>query len=164
LNWVDAVILAALAWFTFAAFHAGLIREVITIAGAVLGIALGGLFYEELAEDVKVAVDSEETARIVAFAMIVGAVVLASQLIAFFLKQAASLLLLGIFDSLGGAVIGLIKGFLLVELGLIVAITFHSLGLQDDVQRSELAPFFLDILPVLRAILPGEFKSQIDAF
>jgi membrane protein required for colicin V production len=164
LNWIDFIILGSLAWFAFAAFHAGLIREVVTIIGAVFAVALAGLFYTELAEDVKVAVDDDQTARIIAFAMIFGAVVLASQLLALFLKHAASLLMLGLFDSLGGAVVGLLKGFVFVEIALIAAITFDSLGLVNDVDGSVLAPFFLKALPVLKAILPGEFKNAVDGF
>jgi membrane protein required for colicin V production len=161
LNWIDFIILGSLAWFAFAAFHAGLIREVVTIIGAIFAVALAGLFYTELAEDVKVAVDDEQTARIIAFAVIFGAVVLASQLLALFLKHAASLLML---DSMGGAVIGLLKGFIFVEIALIAAITFDSLHLVNDVEGSALAPFFLDALPILKAILPGEFKNAVDSF
>jgi membrane protein required for colicin V production len=164
LNWVDIVILVTLVWFTYSAFSAGLIREVVTIAGAILGVALAGLFYMDLAEDVTVAIEDERTAEIVAFAIIFGATVLASQLIALFLKQAASLLLLGLFDSVGGAVIGFLKGFVFVEIGLIVAITFTSLGLVKAVDDSILAPLFLDLLPFLKAILPTEFQNAIDAF
>lgn len=164
MNWVDILILAILVWFTFSAFHAGLIREVITIVGAIAAVALAGLFYRELAADVEVAVEDKQTAQIIAFAMIFGATVLASQLVALFLKQAASLLLLGIFDSLGGAVIGLVKAFVFVEIGLIAAITFPSLGLQRAVDNSALAPIFLDLLPILKAILPREFKNAIDTF
>jgi len=151
-------------WFTYAAFHAGMIREVITIVGAVFAVALAGLFYEELAQDVRVAVDSEETARIIAFAMIFGATILASQLTALFLKQAASLLLLGLADSIGGAVIGFIKGFVFVEIGLILMITFESLGLDGAVEGSALAPFYLDFIPILKLILPAEFKDAINGF
>lgn len=164
MSWIDIAILATLAWFTYAAFHAGMIREVITIIGAVFAVALAGLFYQELAEDVRVAVDDEETARIIAFGMIFGATVLASQLTALFLKQAASLLLLGLFDSIGGAFIGFLKGFVFVEIGLVLAITFPSLGLQGTVDDSALAPVFLDFLPFLKAILPAQFKDAIDAF
>jgi membrane protein required for colicin V production len=164
LNWIDFVIIAALAWFTYAAFHAGMIRELITIAGAVFAVALAGLFYKELAEDVKVAVDNQQTAEIIAFGMIFGATVLASQLLALFLKQAASLLMLGLMDSLGGAVIGLFKGFVFVEIALIIAITFTTLGLEGAVDDSTIAPLFLDLLPVLKAILPSEFKNAVDGF
>jgi membrane protein required for colicin V production len=164
LSWIDIAILATMIWFTYAAFHAGMIREVITIVGAIFAVALAGLFYEELAEDVRVAVDSEETARIIAFAMIFGATILAAQLSALFLKQAASLLLLGLADSVGGAVIGFIKGFIFVEIGLILAITFESLGLDGAVEDSALAPVFLDFLPFLKLILPAEFKDAVNEF
>jgi uncharacterized membrane protein required for colicin V production len=164
LNWVDALILITFAWFTYAAFHAGAIREIVTIIGAVFAVALAGVFYQDLAADVRVGVEDEETARIIAFATIFGATVLASQLIAMFLKQAASLLMLGLFDSIAGAAIGMTKAFVFVEIALIAAITFPSLGLERTIDRSAFAPFFLDILPLLKLILPGEFKSAIDAF
>jgi uncharacterized membrane protein required for colicin V production len=164
LNWVDAVILATLAWFTYSAFNAGLIREVITVVGAILAVALGGLFYTDLAKDIDVAIKDPQASRVVAYAIIFGAVLLATQLVAIFLKQAASLLFLGLADSLGGAVIGLAKGFILVEIALIVGITFTNLHLYDDISHSSLAPFFLDILPVLKGILPAEFKNAVDAF
>lgn len=164
MSWIDIAILVTMIWFTYAAFQAGMIREIITIVGAIFAVALAGLFYTELAQDVHVAVDNEETARIIAFCMIFGATILASQLAALFLKQAASLLLLGLADSVGGAVIGFIKGFIFVEIALIMMITFGALGLEDTVEDSALAPFFLDILPVLKLILPGEFKDAINAF
>jgi membrane protein required for colicin V production len=164
LNWVDAAILLTLAWFTYTAFHAGFIREAITFIGAVLAVMLAGLFYLQFAEDVEVAVSDPQTARIIAFAIIFGATILASQLLAMFLKSAASLLLLGFLDSLGGAAIGIIKGIILVEIGLIVAITFPALGLERAVRESMLAPVFLDFLPFLRPLLPSEFRDAIDAF
>jgi len=164
LNWVDIAILVSFAFFTYSAFHAGLIREIITILGAIFAVALAGLFYLDLAKDVQVAVDNEQTAHVIAFATIFGATVLASQLLALFLKQAASLLMLGLADSLGGALIGLVKGFIFVEIALIVGITFPSLGVLKAIESSAFAPFFFNALPVLKAILPGEFKTAIDGF
>jgi uncharacterized membrane protein required for colicin V production len=163
-NWVDIAILAVLAWFTYAAFHAGFIREIITILGAILAVALAGLLYQNLATDIDVAVDHPETSRIIAFAVIFGAVVLASQLLALFLKQAASLLMLGLFDALAGAVVGFLKGFIFVEMALIAGVTFTELGVESAIENSAFAPFFLDFIPLLKHILPGEFKDAVDAF
>jgi membrane protein required for colicin V production len=164
MNWVDLAIVASLGWFTFAAFQAGLIREVVTIAGAVAAVALAGIFYTELAKDVMVAIDDEQTSRLVAFAMIFGATVLASQLIAFFLKQVASLFFLGGMDKIGGAALGFLKGLVFVEIALIIALTFPTLGVTDAVRGSELAPLFLDVLPFLKGLLPPEFRDAIDSF
>lgn len=156
--------MATLAWFTYSAFHAGMIREIVTLIGAIFAVALAGLFYQDLAQDVKVAVDNQQTAEIIAFAMIFGAVVLASTLIASFMKTAASVLMLGLFDSIGGAFIGLFKGIVLVEIALIFAVTFPSLGLVDAVDGSVISPFFLDLIPFLEHILPDEFGIAIDSF
>jgi uncharacterized membrane protein required for colicin V production len=164
LNWVDIVIVASIIWFTYAAFNAGMIREVVTIIGAVFAVVLAGLFYEDLAKNLDSIIDNEETAKVVAFGLLFAGVVLASQLTAMFLKQAASLLMLGIFDSMGGAIIGFIKGFIFVEIALILAITFESLDLQEAVEDSAFATIFLDALPVLKHLLPGEFKTAIDNF
>ena len=164
MNWIDALVIVLFVWFAWSAFHAGLIREVVTIIGAVFAVALAGLFYVELSEDIKVVIDNVETAEIVAFATIFGATILASQLLALFLKQAASLLLLGFLDSIGGALFGMAKAIVFIEIGLMAAITFPSLGLTAAVEDSTFAPFFLDLLPILKYILPGEFKSAVDSF
>jgi membrane protein required for colicin V production len=164
LNWVDAVIVGMILWFTYSAFHAGMIRETVTILGAIVAVALAGLLYTDLAKEVETVIDNEQTALIVSFAIIFGAVILASQIVALFLKRTAQLLMLGIFDSMGGAVVGLIKGVILVEVALIAAITFESLHLLDDIEGSAIAPLFLDVLPFLQYILPDEFTSSIDAF
>ena len=163
MNWIDALIVLTLAWFSYSAFNAGLIREVVTILGAILAVALAGLFYTDLAEDVIVAVDNEKTARIVSFIIIFAGTVLASQILALFLKHAASILFLGLFDSLGGAVIGFIKGFVFVEIFLIFFVTYPSLGLEKAIDDSVLAPFFLDYVPLLLKILPDEFESAVHA-
>jgi uncharacterized membrane protein required for colicin V production len=162
-NWVDIAILIALAWLTYSAFHAGFIREVVTIFSAVLAVAMAGLLYEKLAEDIQqVAVDNLETAEIIAFGIIFGAVILTGQLLAMFLKQAASLLMLGLFDSMGGALIGLIKGFVFVEIALIAGVTFEDLGVREAILDSAFADFFLQVLPVLKYILPGQFDTALD--
>lgn len=164
MNWVDFVIIGTIVWFTYAAFHAGMIREIVTIIGAVFAVVLAGMFYRDLASDVQVAVDNQQTAEIIAFGMIFGAVILASQLIASFMKTAASVLMLGLFDSLGGAIIGLFKALVFIEIALIAAVTFQNLGLIDDVEGSVIAPFFLDLVPVLEHVLPDEFGIALENF
>ena len=164
MNWVDFAIVATLIWFTYAAFHAGLIREVITIVGAIFAVALAGLFYRDLTPDVKVAVNNEETARVIAFGIIFFCVVLASQLTAMFLKTTASVFMLGMFDSLGGALVGALKAFVFIEIALIVGITFANLHVQRAIDDSAFAGFFLNALPVLKHILPAQFKEAIDSF
>jgi membrane protein required for colicin V production len=164
MNWVDAVIIGAIVWFTFAAFQAGLIREVVTVVSVLLGIVLAGIFYTDLAEDIKLAIDSDRAARTIAFLAIFGATAFAGQLAAMLLKEAASFLMLGIFDQLAGAVFGFAKAILLLQILMIVFVTYPSLGLKEAIDGSMFAPIFLDRVPFLLRVLPSEFEAGVDAF
>jgi len=46
-NWLDIVIILTLAGFTLAAFRAGLVREVVTLAATFLAIAVAGFYYDD---------------------------------------------------------------------------------------------------------------------
>jgi membrane protein required for colicin V production len=164
MNWLDLVIVAIVAWLTFAAFWAGIIREIVTIVGVALGIVLAGFFYEDLASDVELLIDVDNAAPIIAFMLIFGACALAGQLTAMLLKQTASILMLGTFDHLFGAVFGFIKGILVVEVLLIIFVTFPALGLKDAIDGSLFGPLFLDGIPFLLRVLPSEFDNAVEAF
>jgi membrane protein required for colicin V production len=163
MNWLDIAIVLIIAFFATTAFSAGLIRELMTLASAVVGVVVAGLFYDDLARDVLVFIDDKDAANIVAFLVLLGAIYLAGQLIAIMLKQVAAILLLGWADRLGGALFGLLKGLVVVEVLLIAFITF-DVGLRDAIQDSRLASLFLDAASVLLIILPDEFERAVDAF
>lgn len=163
MNWVDAVIIVLVVWFTFSAFSAGIIREIVTMTGVALGIVLAGLFYQDLASDIKLAVDNDSAANIAAFLTIFFACFLAGQLAGMLLKQTASLLMLGTFDHLFGAAFGFVKGMALVEILLIVFVTFPAFGFKDAIRDSLFGPIFLNGIPILLRILPAEFRNAVDA-
>lgn len=164
MNWLDGVILAIIVWFTFTAFTAGFIRETVTIVTAIIGVVLAGLFYQDLAEDVLVFIDSERAAWTVSFLGIFGATFLAGQIVATLLKGTASLLQLGVFDSLAGAAFGLVKGLLVVEVLLIFFATYPSLGLGGAMDGSAFTPLFVDKAPILLQVLPAEFDVAEQLF
>ncbi len=164
MNWLDIVIVLVIAFFAISAFRAGLIREVVTLVSVAVGVVVAGLFYDDLARDVLVFIDNEKTALIVAFLVLLGAVFLAGQLVAVMLKQAAALLFLGWADHAGGALFGLIKGLIVVEVLLILLVTYPQLGLKGDIDGSAFASVFLDTAPLLLLVLPDEFEQAVDAF
>jgi len=163
MNWLDIAIVLIVAFFATTAFSAGLIRELVTLVSAVVGIVVAGLFYDDLTRDVLVFIDNKDTASIVAFLVLLGAIYLAGQLIAIMLKQVAAVLLLGWADHLGGALFGLLKGLVVVEVLLIAFVTF-DVGLDDAIEDSGLASVFLDAASVLLIILPDDFERAVDAF
>ena len=164
MNWLDIAIVLVIATFTISAFSSGLIREVVTLVSALVGVVVAGLFYDDLERDLLVFIHDDEAARFFSFLMLLGSVYLAGQLVAIMLMQTASLLLLGWVDRAGGAALGLLKGFVVVEVLLILLVTFPQIGLQEDIDGSVLASVFLDAIPVLLLVLPDEFQRAVDAF
>ena len=164
MNWIDILIVATIAGFVLTAYAAGLIREAVTLVAALLGIAIAGQLYDNLAADVLVFMDDENAAEAISFLILVGAVYLFGQIVAIMLSKTASLLMLGWADRIGGAVFGFLKGLLVVQVLLIIFAAYPSLGLDDDIAGSALAPYFLEDIDVLLWILPDNFDNRIEQF
>ncbi len=164
MNWLDAAIIVLVLWFTFSAFQAGFIRETVTIVGALLGVVLAGLFYENLADDVQIFIDSETYARIIAFGLIFGATALAGQMLALVLKPTVNLLQLGILDQFAGAAFGFAKSMVFIQVFLIVFITYPKWGLDDVIDGSVFGSLMVENTAVLVNILPDEFELSVDDF
>lgn len=164
MNWLDIVIILIIGAFTVSAFSSGLIREVVTLVSAIAGVVFAGLFYDDLKRDLLVFIHDDETAFFFSFLALFGSVYLAGQLIAMMLKRTASLLLLGWADRAGGAAFGFLKGLVVVEVLLILFVTYPQVGLKRAIDGSALASVFLDALPVLLTLLPDEFERAVDAF
>jgi len=163
MNWLDPVILIALGGFTFAAFRAGLIREVVALVAVVVGVLVAGHYYDDLADDVLLFIKNDKAAKAVAFVTLFGSVALLGQLAAFLIKQVVSILLLGWLDHLAGGAFGLLKGLVLVELFLMFFATYPYLGLEKAIDGSGIAPLFLDHGAALLKLLPGEFNRAVEA-
>ena len=163
MNWLDGAIIALIIWLTYSAFQAGFIRETVTIVAAILGIILAGLFYQDLAEDVFVWIDSETLASIVGLVFIFGALVLAGQIVALILKPTVNLLQLGIFDQLAGAAFGFVKAIVFIQIFLILFITYPKWGLDETIDESvfgRVAIRIVDRAPVIVEMLPeGQLLS-----
>lgn len=164
MNWLDIAVVAAIAWFTLAAFSTGVLREGAALTGALAGAVVAGHFYPDLAQDLESFTESVSAAKVIAFAAIFTSVVLAGHLASLLLKPVAALLTLGWVDNVAGALLGLAKGLVLAEVFFIVTVTYPYWGLDQTIHDSALASFFLDRAPLLLRLLPGEFQGAVDAF
>lgn len=164
MNWLDILIVVSLIGFTGAAYSAGLIREIVTLTAVIAGIVIAGTLADDLASDVLIFIDNDSAAEAVSFLVLFGAVYIFGQIAAYMLKKGASLLMLGLWDKLGGAVFGLIKGLFIVQVLLLVFAAYPSLGLEGAVAGSELADYFVDDFSFLLHLLPQAFEDRIDTF
>jgi len=154
MNWLDILLLVAIALATVVGLGIGIIRAALALVGLVFGIVLAGRYYIPLSQ-VLDAVLQSGVAKVVAFVIILAAVLAAAALLAIFLRRGASAIKLGWADRLGGAVFGLVMGALLC--GCLLAIWVKFVGGGETITESTVARILLDRLPMALALLPDEF-------
>lgn len=156
MNWLDIVLIVILAVAAFVGLKLGLIKMVLGLVGVVVGVILAGHFYLPLAERLTF-ISSEGVARVVAFAIILVGVMVVALVLAGLLKWAASLMMLGWVNRLGGAVLGVLMGA--VFCGAFLAAWVKFFGAGGAIIGSFLAGVMLDGFPLILALLPAEFDA-----
>ena len=164
-HWIDLVIVAIVAWSTFAAFRRGLIRELVSLLSVIAGGLIAAHLHMRLATNIDFIVEDPVTRRLIAFAAIFAGMIVLGQVLAMLLRTAAGMLFLGPLDHLGGAAFGLVQGLLVVLFLLFALSAFPaSEQLTEALQESTLAPYFLDRLPLFERLLPDDFENAIKNF
>ncbi|MDY6917345.1 MAG: CvpA family protein [Chloroflexota bacterium] len=155
MNWLDIVIIVYLALSVLGGLAMGMIRTVLSLAGLLVGIFLAGRYYASLGSALPIG--DANVANIVAFAIILAAVMLLAALVAFFLRRLIALVMLGWADRLLGAVFGLLVGGLFSAAAL-AACAHFGIG-EGVIQGSGIARFLLALFPAVLVLLPSEFDA-----
>ena len=167
MQWLDRVIVALVAWPTFSAFRAGLIRQVVPLVSLLVGGVVAGRLYARLAANLDFLVADEQLRSLTAFVAILAGFMIIGQVLGMLLKTMAGMLLLGPMDHFGGAVFGLVRGLLTVALLLSALTAFPAVPpLSRAISDSTLAPLFMQRLPLalVERFLPDEIHQALELF
>ena len=156
MNWLDIVIIVAIAVSTFFGFRTGIIQAILSLAGLIIGVILAGEYYVRLSERLTF-ISQPGVAKVVAFVIILIGVAVVAAVLARLLKWVTSLVMLGWANHLGGAVFGFLLAAVLC--GAILAVWVKFFGLSGAVAESSLATILLDRFPVVLGLLPEEFDA-----
>ena len=154
MNWLDIVIIVAIAIPTFIGLRAGIIKLALSLAGVIVGVVLAGHYYVPLSSRLSFITD-ENMAKIAAFVIIMIGVLVIAGVIAGLLKWVTSIVMLGWLNSLGGAVFGLLLGAIFC--GALLATWVKFQGVEEPIATSMLTPVLSDYFPLVLALLPEEF-------
>lgn len=163
MTWIDWAILAFIALGALRGMRNGLIRQVVGLASAIIGGVIAANLYPRLAENIDFIIEGIAMRQLAAFAAIfIGCLVL-GQIAAQILRTAASLLLLGPLDRLGGLALGFLQSTLIVAFLLYALTAFPAIpGLGEPLADSVVAPYFLERLPLLQQMLPESFRATLE--
>jgi len=159
MNPLDWLLGALLLYSTLRAAIRGFFREAFALGGLILGFLLACWFYHPLGAQLTGLITSLQLAQAAAFVLILVGIMLLASLIGSLLRRTASVIGLGFFDRLFGAVFGLIRGCILGT-ALLMAITAF-LPPAPWMTTSRLAPYFLRASHAVFFVMPTELKSQL---
>jgi len=157
MNWLNIVIIVALAISTFLGLRTGIIKAVLSLAGLIVGVILAGRLYIPLSEQLPF-IPQAGAAKVVAFAIILIGVMVIAVVLARLLKWAASVMMLGWVNHLGGAVFGLALGAIFCSALLAIWVKWLDIG-SATITESIVAAILLDKFPMILALLPDEFDA-----
>lgn len=159
MNYVDIAILVILAGFMLKGLLRGLLRELCSLAGLVVGAYLAFTYHGSLAESLLHSFKWPAQLCVVAtFLALFLATVVVFSLLGYLLSRFVKLLFLGGLNRVAGALFGLTQGTLL----LVVVLYGLSVGplpksFKTAIGASELAPPFIDLG---RAAFSGELTKK----
>lgn len=156
MNWLDIAILVVIAIPTVIGLRIGLIKAVLSLVGLIVGVVLAGHYYAPLAGQLSF-IPQDGMAEVVAFAIILIGVMVVASVLAGVLKWAASAMLLGWVNRLGGAAFCFVLGATFG--GAMLAMWVKFVGAGEIIAESALATLLLDRFPMVLALLPSEFDA-----
>lgn len=158
LNSLDWVILAVVFVSVLGSLMKGFAREAFSLASVVVGIVLASWLYPMTSGFFLQFVSSQDLAAILGFVTIFCGCLIAGALVSFFVHKFVRLAHLQWFDRLLGAAFGLIRGWMIAAV-LVLLLTAFPVQLAS-VQEARLAPFLLVSARVLVLITPRTLKDR----
>jgi membrane protein required for colicin V production len=157
INLFDLGIILVLVISILRGYQKGLIRQVVAVVALMAAFYIAINNYELLAvyfnENLSITMPISE---LISFALIIIVVSALINIIGYLLNKLTGLLLLSMVDNIGGAVIGFVKGGLIVYILLILISRMPFTAIQDSIQTSIFAEKFLTLTPV--------FEEQLQEF
>lgn len=160
MHWLDIILLVLLVIPTFVGLRKGLIKAVLSLVGLIIGVVLAGHLYKPVSGMFGF-ISNENVAYILAFLLILALVMLAAFLLARLLKSIISITMLGWVDHVGGALLGLLSGFIFLSAILATWVKFFG---SEMIAEAFLGRLMLDYFPLVLGLLPGEFGDAIRSF
>ena len=158
---IDWAIVAIVVVSVVMAAREGLVVEVFSLAGLILGLLLASWDYQMLTPWVGTWVHALPLAQALAFLLIAFGVMIAAALAGRFLRWSLKSIGLGWADRMAGAAFGLVKGCVLVTVAVMVIAAFWPSA--TWFRRSRLAPGFLTMAHRVAVVAPADLQQKIRA-
>ncbi|MEX2569149.1 MAG: CvpA family protein [Cyclobacteriaceae bacterium] len=160
---VDIVILILLGIGGFSGYRQGLFIGLLSIVAFFIGIILAFRFMHWGAELLSEKVESLTfMLPFIAFILIFLVVTITIRILAFLVKKALDLTILGTFDSFAGGILGIFKWVIMISLLIWVGQSFEFNIPEEFLANSVIYPLIVPVAPTLVSVLDN-YTPIIDA-
>ena len=157
-NWLDWTLTFIVIVSVAAAAMKGFVRELISLASVVAGLAIAALGYQRAALWFEDLTRSHEVALAAGFLTLFVATLLVGALVSALARKLIKTAGLQSFDRFLGAIFGAIRG-VAVDCVLLMALVAFAIK-PDAVRQSVLAPYVTTGARVIVVVMPGDLKAQ----
>jgi membrane protein required for colicin V production len=140
MNTLDYIIIGFLLFLLIRGIFRGLIREISSLAGAILGIWLGNVYQPWLTGILKQYLPLPQYIPLLSFVLLFIAIIIVCNLLGWSLKLLFKNAFMGWADMTLGAVLAVLKGILITSL-VILLLTFYLPEKTTFIANSKLAPW-----------------------
>lgn len=148
---IDLCVILLMLFFLVRGYQQGLIRQTLALVGLLIGLKVASDHFLYVSTFLETNLHMHEAmANIIGFTMILFIVIMVVNLVGMILSGLTKVLFLSVFDRTIGAIIGFIKGGVVVYvlLLLIAQIPYHPIALQLD--KSVFARDLLSLTPYIQ--------------
>jgi membrane protein required for colicin V production len=156
---VDWLIVAILVISVLSAARSGLVVEVFSLAGLILGLLLASWDYQRLTPWLGRWIHSTPLNQAVSFFFILLAAMIVASLAGRFVRWSIQSIGLGWADRMAGAAFGLLKGCVLVTIAVMVVAAFWPGA--TWFRQSRFAPGFLSMAKRVAVVAPADLAGRI---
>lgn len=157
-NWLDWAIIAVVGLSMLLSLWRGFVREAMSLFGWVIAFVIANLYSDVVATQLAATIENESARHVAAYVIVFIAVLVASNLVSFLLKQVVWMTGLTVLDRILGTVFGFARGILLILVAVLLARELLPADKLQILQGSQLMPH-IDYLAQWVESVFGEFDT-----
>lgn len=159
MNLLDIIIAVIILFCLIRGVFRGMVKEVSSIIGVLAGFYIGYIYYSRLSSYLKQWISDPAYLDILSFIILFLVVFLAIAILGVVIKYLLNIAFLGWTDRFGGAVLGFMKGVLIVS-SLLVAFTAFLPRGSAFIEESKLAPYSTMLSEKMVSVISHDMKSK----
>lgn len=162
INWVDALLAAIVAINCLLGVKRGIFRELLNLAGIILGLVAGFRLYEALGWNIEGWLDARPAvANLAAFVVIFCAIAFGASWLGHLFHKGAKKLFVGWFDRLAGGAFGFARGLVFASVTALVFALFPFFPrLEKDLGTSLLGPHVVKVAPAIYGAVMKKVRGE----